>query len=51
MPRPFMCQSAQCLERTAFTGFSATGHAVGVDRWHYLDDDGIWQLAAEGGFS
>jgi len=49
-PRPARCDGSPCVERTSFTGFSATGHAVGVHSWHYRDESGAWQTAAEAGF-
>jgi hypothetical protein len=48
--RPATCQQKECIERTRFTAFSATGHAVGNHAWLYQDDAGNWQFAAESGF-
>jgi hypothetical protein len=49
-PRPALCEQRECIERTRFKAFSATGHAVGEHAWIYKDDAGNWQFAAETGF-
>jgi len=48
-PRPDICAICDCSESTDFRAFSATGHAVGVDRLQYSDKDGV-HVAAEVGF-
>jgi hypothetical protein len=48
--RPAVCSRVACLERTSFTAFSASGHAVGENSLHYQDDTGAWKVAAEAGF-
>ena len=48
-PRPDICGICDCSESTGFRAFSATGHAVGVDRLQYSDKDGV-HVAAEVGF-
>ena len=48
--RPALCNTTECVERTRFTAFSATGHAVGEHAWLYRDEDGNWQFAVEVGF-
>jgi len=48
--RPPVCGICDCIEGTSFSAFSATGHAVGMDRLRYQDKDGSWKLAAEAGF-
>jgi hypothetical protein len=48
--RPAICDQRECIERTRFKAFSATGHAVGEHAWLYQDDAGNWQFAAESGF-
>jgi hypothetical protein len=48
--RPALCERKECVERTRFTAFSATGHAVGEHAWLYRDDAGDWQFAATASF-
>ena len=48
--RPPICEQRECIERTRFRAFSASGHAVGEHAWLYQDDAGNWQFAAESGF-
>ena len=47
--RPDICGICDCVERTFFTAFSATGHAVGVDHLEYPGPDGS-TLVVEAGF-
>jgi hypothetical protein len=49
-PLPDICGACDCVARTAFTAFSATGHAVGMHTVHYRDPSGTWQIATETGF-